>query len=108
MLCTVLCTVPCTVLCTVLCTAARARDLGFPSSASFFPRSSIFWDLAACAAGLADTDVPRGQLDKDEFFLACKLVALAQAGKPLDGGPVSLATKVPLPKLGQLGADSSA
>ena len=74
-----------------------------PHSLHFF-----VWDLIVCAPGLADTDVPRGQLDKDEFFLACKLVALAQAGKPLDSGPASLATKVPLPKLGQFGADSSA
>jgi hypothetical protein len=47
---------------------------------------------------LSDTDTPRGQLDKDEFFLACKLVAMAQAGLPLEGGDWSVST--PLPRLG--------
>lgn len=56
---------------------------------------------------LADTDAPRGQLDKEEFMVACKLVALAQAGKPVKSDATALAVKVPLPKLGTF-SDSSA
>jgi hypothetical protein len=47
---------------------------------------------------LADYQEPRGQLDKDEFFVACKLVAMAQAGLPFDGGATAEVT--PLPKFG--------
>jgi len=45
---------------------------------------------------LSDTNDPRGQLTRDEFFTACKLIATAQAGRPLV--PAFITAKgIPLP-----------
>jgi len=48
--------------------------------------------------GLSDYQAPKGALSKDEFYVACKLVALKQAGGEISFGGVGNAT--PLPKLG--------
>ena len=48
--------------------------------------------------GLSDTVAPKGKLSKDEFFCACKFVAVKQNGGELAAG--SLSTATPAPKLG--------
>lgn len=47
---------------------------------------------------MSDQSDPRGELCREEFFLACKLIALAQAGVPLRAE--NLSAQVPLPTIG--------
>ena len=47
--------------------------------------------------GLADTEAPLGKLSESEFYRACKLIAHAQAGRPMS--VASIAVPAPLPEL---------
>eukprot|EP00038_Savillea_parva_P029234 m.69696 g.69696 ORF g.69696 m.69696 type:complete len:1225 (+) comp8601_c0_seq1:40-3714(+) len=71
------------------------------SAVTFLGTSGLDKAVLRTIWGLSDTETPRGQLDKDEFFLACKLVAMAQAGKALDD-PSLRSQPTALPKLGSL------
>ena len=45
---------------------------------------------------LSDTVAPRGQLSENEFMVACKLVAIAQAGGEVVQGAEKAAAKLPV------------
>ena len=47
--------------------------------------------------GIADTEPPKGSLNENEFFRACKLVAQAQAGQPMS--TATFAGVIPLPAI---------
>lgn len=70
------------------------------AAVAFLKTSGLGKTVLRTIWSLADHAVPRGQLDKDEFFLACKLVAMAQVGLAVDGDGVDRAAATPLPRLG--------
>ena len=58
---------------------------------------------------LADSEAPHGQLTKNEFFRACKLIALAQAGLPIALEQLARKTyPVGLPEIGGMNAQQTA
>ena len=48
---------------------------------------------------LSSIEVPKNKLSKDEFFRACKYIAIKQSGRELEES--ELAKPAPVPKLGQ-------
>jgi hypothetical protein len=65
---------------------------------TFFQTSGLDKKILRSIWGLADTLRPKGKLSKREFYTALKLMALAQAGKPVDVSALTL--KVALPRVG--------
>ena len=61
---------------------ARAGEtlIPAPAAATFLRTSGISTDALRQIWSLSDTTEPKGMLDKDKFFVACKLVAITQHG----------------------------
>ena len=68
--------------------ADTVNDL-FPAGAAvkFLGTSGLPQETLRAIWGMSDTDAPRGQLDKDGFFKACKLIALVRQLQPFSFGP---------------------
>ena len=65
----------------------------------FFTTSELAMSDLKMIWGASDTSAPKGQLSKEEFFGACKLIAVKQNGGAL--GPAAFAVPLqPLPRLG--------
>ena len=75
--------------------------MGADEGAAFFQSSRLPQSDLAEIWGLADVREPLGQLHKDEFFVACKLVAWRQGGGSISTEGLAGA-RPPLPRLGAL------
>jgi len=65
----------------------------------YFTTSELAMSDLKMIWGASDTTAPKGQLNKEQFFGACKLIAVKQNGGAL--GPAAFALPLqPLPKLG--------
>jgi hypothetical protein len=53
---------------------------------AFLGTSGLGQDALRAIWSLSDTDLPKGRLCETEFMVACKLVAVAQAGQPVTAG----------------------
>lgn len=51
-----------------------------PAALVYFSRSGLDQQTLRTMWSVADSEPPKGQLNRDEFFRACKLIALAQSG----------------------------
>jgi len=79
--------------------AETANDrLPAGTALKFFARSGldVFFGTLRKTWGLADTELPKGSLNQNEFFRACKLVAQAQAGQPMSVAAFAVATPLPV------------
>eukprot|EP00729_Bicosta_minor_P003809 gene3809-14411_t len=71
---------------------------------SFLSASHLPTERLRTIWSLCDKTAPWGKLQKEEFFNACKLVAVAQSGLSLD--EAALKTKTPLPDMGLLSTNT--
>ena len=65
---------------------------------AFFQSSALPKATLKTIWGLADTASPKGKLSQQEFFVALKLVAMAQAGQTV--AVAGIGRKLPLPEIG--------
>eukprot|EP00039_Didymoeca_costata_P007885 m.104836 g.104836 ORF g.104836 m.104836 type:complete len:1742 (-) comp13860_c1_seq2:37-5262(-) len=66
---------------------------------TFFQTSELPTQQLRAIWGLSDVKPPKGKLSQDEFYCALKLVALAQASKPVTRDALNTPS-IPLPRVG--------
>eukprot|EP00039_Didymoeca_costata_P010743 m.145398 g.145398 ORF g.145398 m.145398 type:complete len:1078 (+) comp14945_c1_seq1:142-3375(+) len=79
--------------------AAAGNDrLGAGGAVKFLGTSGLQQSDLKTIWDISDSEQPKGSLNKDEFFRACKLVAVGQSGGPIE--KESFKSRTPLPRLG--------
>ena len=61
----------------------------------YFTRSKLPGPTLRTMWAIADSEQPKGQLNETEFYRACKLVALAQAGKTMSAATIAAPAGLP-------------